>query len=487
MLPSRAWPRIAIALVALATSAMSACRDDRNYGVRQSNAANPLATLATHPCIAWQLRELARCGTLAVHENRATHRGHTIDLRVMILPAREATRDPDPILFLTGGPGMAATEMPAYASWALDALRDSRDVVLVDIRGTGGSGALECHLYEDAGRAQPYASPMFPFEKARECAANLGERHDLTQYTTENVADDLDDVRAALGANQLNLFGVSYGSRLALIYMKRHPTRVRSAALAGVNPPEVPVPTAFARGAQRALEQAFATCASDAACHAATPDPRADVATLLARLHEWPAHARLWNWRRLSTEPVTLSARAVAERILAAAYDPDALLRELPVVHQAVLGNYEPLARRMIAGGRQRRANRSEGLMLSVFCAEDVPRIASADTSALAAGTLLGIPHLHELLRACAAWPRAAAVSPGFGSPVQSNVPTLLLSGAFDPVTPPDLADSAARTLPRSVRYLDPRGGHADLNGESRRLIEQLVRSPNRFVSTARH
>jgi pimeloyl-ACP methyl ester carboxylesterase len=160
---ARAWLCIAIALVALATSATSACRDDRSYGAHRSSVANPRATraarttLATHPCIAWQLRELAHCGTLPVYENRATQRGRTINLRVMILPARQQPRDRDPILFLTGGPGLGATEMPAYASWALDALRDSRDVVLVDIRGTGGSGALECHLYEDAGRGSRLA------------------------------------------------------------------------------------------------------------------------------------------------------------------------------------------------------------------------------------------------------------------------------------------------------------------------------------------
>jgi pimeloyl-ACP methyl ester carboxylesterase len=430
-----------------------------------------------HPCVSWQTRELARCATITVAERHGTQGGRTIPLRVMILRSRMAPHDADPVFVFTGGPGLAATDLAGYATGALGDLRESRDVVLVDVRGTGGSGPLDCDLYEDAGRMQPFVAPMFPLEAVRRCATRLSAHADLTRYTTSIIADDIDDVRRALGYAQVNLFGVSYGSRLALAYMRQHPTVVRSVVLAAVSPPEAPVPVAASWAGQRALVRAFEACARIAECHATAPDPPADLRSLLARLRASPAQVRLWNWRRLSFETVTLTARGVAEWLWTASYDPDAIVRELPVVHLAAAGQaagqYEELARRLARQGRQRRGGRSEGMMLSVLCAEDAPRLTGPDTST----AMLGAPVVAELVQACSAWPQGG-VTADFGRPVRSDIPTLLLSGAFDPVTPPELAESARRSLPRARSYVNPAGGHGALDAPERALIVEFMRRP---------
>jgi pimeloyl-ACP methyl ester carboxylesterase len=426
-----------------------------------------------HPCVSWRTHELARCGTITVPENRAVAGGRTIPLRVMILPGRMAPHEADPVFALNGGPGLGAIDLAGWATDALGDVRTSRDVVLVDVRGTGRSAPLDCDLYDVGGRLQPFIDPMFPLDRVRRCAERLSARADLGRYTTSIIADDLDDVRRALGYAQVNLLGVSYGSRLALTYMRRHPASVRSAVLVGVSPPEAPALRASPWATDRALTRAFAECAHDVECHRAAPDPRVDVASLLATLRAAPATARLWNWRRLSFETITLTARGVAERLWAASYAPGAVVRELPFVHLAARGDYVELARRFAREGRQRRAGRSDGMMLSVLCAEDAPRLAGADTSS----ALLGAPVVAELVRACSAWPRTT-VPAEFAEPVHSDIPTLLLSGALDPVTPPELADSAQRWLTRARSYVDPSGGHARLDDWAHELIVELIRWP---------
>lgn len=451
----------------------------RVSGSRWGPATIPtLALLAAcggglHPCMSWQTHELARCGTVTVRENRAAADGRTIPLHVMILRGHMAPHDADPVFALNGGPGLAATNLAGWAAAALGELRESRDIVLVDVRGTGASAPLDCDMYEDAGRRQPFLDPSFPLERVRQCAARLAAHADLTRYTTSVIADDLDDVRRALGYGQVNLLGASYGSRLALTYMRRHPASVRSAVLVGVSPPEAPILLVSPRATQRVLDHAFDECARDADCRRASPDPRADVARVLATLRAAPATVRLWSWRRLSFETLTLTARGVAERLWAASYVPGAVVDELPFVHLAVQGHYEELASRFARESLQRRSGRAEGMMLSVLCAEDAPRLPAADT----ASTLLGTPVVPELVRACSAWPRGD-VPADFSQPVRSDIPTLLLSGALDPVTPPELAESAARSLTHSRSYVDPDGGHGSVGDRARELILEFIRRP---------
>ncbi|MEP6491320.1 MAG: alpha/beta fold hydrolase [bacterium] len=466
MRPIRRWSQLVTAFLLLACAS-------------STERARRAGALHLHRCVSWATRELARCGTIVVPEHRGSVGGRELYLGVMVLPARGATVEPDPLVFFNGGPGISTTAYAAYASGALDALRGSRDLLLVDMRGTGNDEPLTCDLYENGGRIAPYLQPMFPIARVRECAARLSRRADLAQYTTEAAAQDFDDVRAALHLGQVNLYGASYGSRLALAYMREFPSHVRRAALLGVLPPEAPAGRDFGRGVAQALDADLAECRASARCNSQVPDPRGDIATLLARLRSAPVEVSLWNWRRLSREHITLTARAVAELLWGETYAPGAILGALPLVHRAVAaGDYAPLARRFVRESRSRRSERREGLQLSVLCSEDAPRLTAVDAAA-DDSSLLGTPVVPELLAACRVWPRGV-ISPQFTTPVVSAIPTLLISGGRDPVTPHDLADSAARTLSRSERYLDSTQGHAALDDRSRALIADFIsRAPD--------
>jgi pimeloyl-ACP methyl ester carboxylesterase len=435
------------------------------------------SALRLHPCVSWQTRELARCGTIEVPERHDVPGARVLRLAVMVLPARGSRVKPDPLVFFDGGPGLAATHAAAYASWALDKARIDRDLLLVDMRGTGDDAPLACHLY-DGGRTAPYLGPMFPIDRVRACATRLRGRADVTRYSTEAAARDFDDVRAALRIDRVNLYGASYGSRLALQYMRRFPAHVRRAALLGVNPPEVPVGRGFDRHIQQAIDSGFAACAASARCRADAPDPRGDLVRLRARLERAPPDLRIWSWRRLSAEHVALTARAVDEWMWVESYDPLALPTAFRLIHHAVAtGDVMPLVARMARVTRARREGRAEGLMLSILCSEDVPRLSDADTAR--GSTLLGAPVVHDLVDACAVWPRGQ-VAASFGARVVSSIPILLISGGRDPVTPPELADSAATTLSRSERYVNPGAGHAALDDDSRAKMATFFEADDR-------
>jgi pimeloyl-ACP methyl ester carboxylesterase len=423
------------------------------------------------PCLLVGVHEIALCGTVLVYENRTTRSGRRIPLRVVVLPARENPATRDPVVFLTGGPGLAATEDADFAARIFAPLHDRRDIVLVDQRGTGHSRPLACHLY-DGGSLQPYLSPMFPLEQVRACRRTLDTVADLTQYTTARAADDLADVLATLGYDKANVVGISYGSRAGLVFLRRHPEHTRTLVAQAVLPPDKVTMLAAGRGGTVALDAAIAACASLPACHRAAPDPRRDIDTVLARLRVAPAHVTLWNWSRLRHETATISARGFAERVFFMLYTPGAGRTVLPLIHEAAQGDWAPFARTVIRQSRGQKAGRSVGMMLSVLCTDDAPRIANADTARLAAGNPLGIPVALELLAACAEWPRG---SPGDTTPVASAVPVLLLSGARDPVTPPDWADSAAVTLPNSVRFVDSSAGHGMMTAALDTMVANFI------------
>ncbi len=461
MRPARASLRlVTVRAIAVAAATLIA------GGCGETRWSAPLA-----PCLILGVHEVAQCGTIVVYENRTTRAGRRIPLRVVVLPARRAPAARDPVVFLTGGPGLAATADAEFAARIFAPLHDERDIVLVDQRGTGHSAPLECHLYDD-GSLQSYMSPMFPAGRVRACRETLEQSADLTQYTTERAADDLAEVLAALGYPRANVVGISYGSRAGLVFLRRHPDRTRTLVLQAVLPPDKIALAANARGASIALDSAIASCARSAACQRAAPDPRRDIDSVLAHLRASPATATLWNWRRLRHETVTITRRAFAERVFFMLYTPGAARSVLPLIHLAARGEWAPFARKVIAQSRAQRSGRSIGMQLSVLCTEDAPRLAAADTARMAADGPLGVPVAPELLGACAEWPRG---TPGDTTPVVSPIPVLLLSGANDPATPPDWADSAATTLSNSVRLIDSTAGHGMMTAGLDTVVAKFI------------
>jgi pimeloyl-ACP methyl ester carboxylesterase len=424
--------------------------------VLPAGAAAPRLTLGT--CNDPELPKDARCGSYQVFENRAAKTGRKISLRVVVLPALGPDRRPDAVVAFAGGPGESSVEEGTFLSQELARLRQHRDFLLVDARGTGTS-PLECPELRDV---QGFLDGFVPAGKVRACGERLRKIADLSQYTTDNAVDDVDEVRAALGYPQVNIMGGSYGTRAVLVYLRRHPDRVRTAILDGVVPTHDRAPLFFARSTQKALDGLIAECAGDVGCARAFPHLENEIAAVLAAAGRQPVRVRLNDPRTGKPYEVRLSRAGVAQTLRYMLYDPSAAA-ELPLrVHLAAQGNWKPLAESGSSSARS-LSLLDNAFFFGVTCAEDVPFIREEEIPAAVAGTFLGDFRIRRQQEACAVWP-AAKIPASFLAPVTSDVPALVIAGERDPATPPSDGKEAARTLRHSKYVLIPDAGHG-ING----------------------
>ncbi len=358
------------------------------------------------------------------------------------------------MFFIAGGPGQAASAVAHHVLPGLARTRRTRDLIFVDLRGTGRSGALACQA--GGGDLRTLFAAEIPVAELRACLT--GYAADVRQYTTAHVVEDLEAVRRALGAPQVNVVGVSYGTRVALSWMRAHPRALRAAVLDSVAPPQMMLFGPFARDAQRAWTLLVRDCHADTDCRARFPGlPRA----LTAVLDELEARPRTVTVDHPVTglpAQVSLTRAGVAMAVRGLLYSAD-LAALLPLaLDQALAGDWRPLVAQTLALSEGAEDTTSLGLMLSTVCAEDVPRLSSP------AGedddTFLGSAAVRWARSACAVWTHAT-VGPEVRAPVRSDVPTLLLSGEADPVTPPRWATLAAKTLSRHRHLVFTGQGHS--------------------------
>jgi pimeloyl-ACP methyl ester carboxylesterase len=415
----------------------------------------------------------ARCGALEVAEDPAKPTERRIRLKVAVVPALNLRGAADPLFVLAGGPGQAASEFYVAAAGAFARIQRERDIVLVDQRGTGGSNALDCEFPEDEELAD--MTPQQIRAHAESCLASL--KADPRLYTTSIAVRDLDAVRVALGYERINLYGVSYGTRVAQHYLRRFPERTRAVILDGVVPPNVALVADGALQAQRALDLIFARCRAEATCQQAFRDPAASFAELRAALERTPATVTM-------ADPITgvvhsETIRAVhlqaATRFLS--YSPDhAALLPLLLHEGAVRHNLAPLAAQAEILTSHYADAVSYGMHNAVVCTEDAPLLESAaiDRAALAR-TYLGTVQLDGLIEVCKAWPRGV-IDPDFHEPLQSTAPVMLLSGTADPVTPPSYGERVRAGLTQSVHVVLEGQGHGQLgSGCVPRLLAEFV------------
>jgi pimeloyl-ACP methyl ester carboxylesterase len=397
----------------------------------------------------------ARCGSLSVYENRPAGSGRQISLNIALIPANSREPEPDPLFFLTGGPGQAATEAYLLLSPAFERIHQKRDIVLVDQRGTGRSNPLQCSNIADTEGPEQEVDwkPLID-----ECLEDL--EADPSFYTTSIAMEDLDQVRAALGYERINLYGVSYGTRAALTYLRQYPERVRAVILDGVVPQTEILGLNMAPDAQRVLDQLFLRCAAETACREAFPDLKPDFESLLRELEEEPVQVTIPD--PVTSEPVELSFTpeklASALRLLTYAPETTALL-PLLIHHTAETGNFDRLASQYLLVIQQLAESLSEGMYNSVICSEDVPFYNLQQAEQAASQTYLRSLSFEETFEICSLWPKGQIPS-DFKQPVESQVPVLLLSGELDPVTPPENAEEAAETLPNSLSLVAAGQGH---------------------------
>lgn len=413
----------------------------------------------------------ALCGRVEVFENRVAKSGRTISLKVVVWPALGNDPRPDPVFFLAGGPGQGAAKLARQVRELFRPIQAERDIVLVDQRGTGDSGALECRNDDDR-----LASINEPDEVglARLKACLEGYDADPRLYTTPIAMDDLDDVRAFLGYERINIYGGSYGTRAGLVYLRQHGDRVRSIVLDGVAPPDMRLPLYVPRDGQRAIDRLLEDCAADAGCAAKYPNLAARVRQLFARLQAAPPTLRLVHPRTGVAESVKVDVGLVANLVFGALYSPLTSSMVPELLARAEQDDFQGmLALAMVGEGTA--DNMSVGMQLSVICAEDVPRIAPGETERASEGSLFGQRLLMAHVKACDFWPRGE-VPAGYYEPVVSDAPALVLSGDVDPITPPSWGALVSGKLSRATHLTAPFTGHGVAStGCGQRLIRRFV------------
>jgi pimeloyl-ACP methyl ester carboxylesterase len=429
--------------------------------------------VALKPCRLEGVGRQALCGTYEVWEDRAAKQGRKVPLRVVVVPALAASPEADPLVLLAGGPGQAASKVARAVMPVLDRIQRTRDIVFVDQRGTGDSRPLECEPVPPDAPLSRQFDDTFPEQAYRECLA--GYDADVRLYTTPIAMDDLDEVRAALGYEKLNLWGVSYGTRAALVYLRQHPERVRTVILDGVAPLSLLLPLYVPRDNQRALELLFGHCEKDEACAKRYPDLRGRFDALLTQLKQAPVHTRVEHPLTGVPEDVAITHAGLTAALRGLLYMPEAASLVPLVLDRATQGDWRPFIaiHHTLSGGAS--GNLSQGMFLSVVCTEDAPFIAEEAIQREAQGTWLGGGMVRDMLKPCAFWPRGE-LPRDYREPVRSDVPVLLLSGELDPVTPPSWAEEAKRTLTNSLHVVLPGVGHGAFSvGCARALMADFV------------
>jgi pimeloyl-ACP methyl ester carboxylesterase len=424
-------------------------------------AARSFGTLEFSPCtlapefVASSVE--AQCGSLRVPEDADAPDGRQIDLAIAWIPT-DNDEDPDPVFMLAGGPGQSARDSYPSVAPAFREILRKRHVILVDQRGTGGSNQLVCRDAEGNSAVTesiedgPKAAARF----ARHCLAQLRDTADPRHYTTTDAVRDLERVRAALGSERINLVGISYGTRVAQQYLRAHPERVRSAILDGVVPNALVLGSEHAKNLEAALDLQFSRCRDEPSCRDALGDPRRNLDRLAAELRSAPRSLRYRDALTGVEKNGELSYGHLAAVVRLYAYAPMAAAMLPLTLHEAAQGRAELLMAQaeMLMG--QLSDQIMHGMQLSVLCSEDAPQLRADSADA---NSVLGTEFVDFTLAQCAVWPKAA-VPENFHAPLRSEVPVLLLSGEFDPVTPPRYGETVLPGLSQA-RHLVLRGqGH---------------------------
>ena len=401
----------------------------------------------------------AQCGRLSIPEDPSKPDGRRIELFVARVPAISLNKAPDPLFLIAGGPGTSAVDLYTSQAGPFDRVRRSRDIILLDQRGTGRSNRLDCD-YGNRDLFQDVEEIKVGPENIK-CRDDLSKTSDLRQYTTSIAVKDLDAVRTALGYRRINIYGSSYGTRVAQHYARRYPQSTRTLILDGVINPEVVLGPGIALDAERALERILGRCRADAHCSKAFTDPMSDYRELRSRLTAAPERATIGETATGRPVSFDFTARHLSAVLRFASYNDDqAALLPLSLHLAAREQNFTPLANqfRVFAGSLQ--AAFAYGMHNSVTCSEDTPLVDAAklDRAALAK-THMGAEQVDQLLEACRDWPKGV-VDTDLHAPLRSEAAALLLSGADDPVTPPVYATLAQKAFADSKHVIIPAHGH---------------------------
>ncbi len=396
----------------------------------------------------------AECGWLTVLENRQQPDSKKIRLRFVLARAIKPSADSTPIFFFAGGPGQASSELWVQLEGPLKKLQRNHDIVLLDQRGTGADSPLSCTLDDES------MDLRIDLEKTtrqvRECLQKIDG--DPRFYTTTLAMADYEQLRIALGYNKINLMGTSYGTRAVQEYLRRYPDVVRTITLDSVVPVELILGSEHAMNLDLAMAGIFSGCRDDTDCHEAFPDVEKQLQQLIQQARNNPQMITIDD--PLSGDPVELEANmdviGIALRMLAYSSSTQAQLPFL--INDAVINNNpKRLMAQALMVMSSMQGMISHWMELSVVCSEDYPLMQPRPEDA---DTIIGEAFYKMVVAQCEIWPRGE-VPADFHQPFSSDVPALLLSGEFDPVTPPRYADQAAKQFSQHLNLVVRGHGHS--------------------------
>jgi pimeloyl-ACP methyl ester carboxylesterase len=417
-----------------------------------------------------------RCGYLTVLENRAKPDGRRIRIFVMRAPAVSATPKPDPIVYLSGGPGGAGSFEVAFM--VKQGLNADREVIFVDQRGTHrAEPRLGCAGWEQLG----YDSVSLPFATESAAAADaatikvcqdqwVAAGVDIAAYNSTENAADIADLRVALGIDRWNVYGVSYGSQLALIVLRNHPQRIRSVVLDSVSPANNNIVETWWSAPASSFKAIFAACAAQATCARAYPNLESDFTATVNRLDKTPVVTQVKD-ESGALVTVNIDGFSFAYALIMASERGDAAGVPKMITDMA-RGDSSAVAAAYLAfrGPPEFIGLGGFGLALTVFCAEHANLTTEAATLARAKAALPGFPDRvlrvqpkqGRLFTECPMWSVGRA-APAVRAPTVSDVPVLILEGTFDAATAPEWVGLITPTLKNSQFVAFPFTGHSVL------------------------
>lgn len=439
----------------------------------QAEPANN-STLKTHSCHIKGVSEPLRCARVQVpaHYDKTDTASNTamLDLHITIAPAIRENAAPDPLFILAGGPGQAGTDVLPLMDRAFKKIRQNRDLVFIDQRGTGRSGKLVCKDYEHIGDL-----PL-PEQEAAMDACLLAIEGDKSAYTTENSAHDLDRIRIALGYEQINIWGGSYGTRLGQTYARLFEGKTRSLILDSVAAPEQ-ILGIWGQDAQHSLDAMFAHCAADSACKQAFPDLEMQWSEVQERVAHSDFQIDMVHPRTGVKSREFLSYRAFSETVRTALYGSESSALLPLAITRAHGHDWQPFVQMAYASSDWSTQSMAFGMTLSVVCAEDMPLLTEAikvqemSASFLRGGVVADWPRYCSLMK-------IAPVKTVALSAIER--PVLLLSGALDPVTPPHRADSAMKHMSKAQHLIAKNVGHiVSHQGCAPKLLKDFIDKPD--------
>ncbi len=454
--------------IAIALSVVSAATVVAQSPERELATVPRPRTLALEPYVAEGVAETLLAGTLIVPENRDQPGGRTISLHIVVIPALTDGVKDTPLFDIAGGPGLAASSAAGWYAADSTGYRATRDIVLVDQRGTGLSNPLRCSELERASKLDDVYDPA----AVRRCRDELSKNADLTQYGTRAAVHDLDAVRAALGYEKIDLIGLSYGTVVAQTYMREYSHNVRCAVLLGTVPIDEKTPLHHARAGEDVLQKIFDDCERDPLCDEKFPSLRNKWKDLLTAFDDGPVEAVYAD--SVDARLVTIARGPFCEATRTLLLTTT-MQRRIPfIIHRASGGDFQPFFD--VVSPDTSLSPYAEGMYLSVTCPEGTQRIADDEIESETAGTFLGRYRVDQQMAACAEWATAAVPDEAL-QPVTATTPTLLLAGGMDYVTPVSWAQQVSSRLSDSRVVVIDYLGHFPDGVANMECLDALIRA----------